>query len=91
MNKEICICAAILMEDGYLVRGHRHDDCLITAGCIERYNKDKGALHKAKQGFLTTFNRFVDRYEGANLQKEAGIVSFHTGSFTDFLFSEDLY
>lgn len=28
MSKEIVICAAIRMADGYLARGHRHGDCI---------------------------------------------------------------
>jgi hypothetical protein len=90
---EICLCAALLMPDDYIVRGHRHDDCLITAGCFKRY--DKQALHQAKQGFLTTSGRFVDRYEGMTLMKATDRVSAWTRlPFTlasDMLFSEDLY
>ncbi len=90
---EICLCAAILMEDGYIVRGHRHDDCLITAGCMTRYSRDKGVLRKAVQGFLTTHGRFVDRTEGAQLQAAAGLCSVDPNRipFPDYLFSEDLY
>src|SRR3990167_8567278 len=28
---EVCICAAIRLEDGRIIRGHRHDDCIQTA------------------------------------------------------------
>jgi hypothetical protein len=86
---ENCLCAAMLMPDGYIVRGHRHDDCIMTAAYYKRYSK--GDLHQATPGFLTTTGRFVDRVEGAAVQKAAGIASVHTGTFTDFLFSEDLY
>lgn len=27
-QREICLCAAILLDDGRIIRGHRHDDCL---------------------------------------------------------------
>lgn len=84
---EICICAAVTTREGRIFRGHRHGDALQAAG--------KNGCHPSSlattQGFITSRNRFVDREEGARLQREAGIVSAHTGQFTDFLFSEDLY
>ncbi len=86
------------MPDGYIVRGHRHDDCYITIGFYKRKESQesrytKEDLHKAKQGFLTTTGRFVDRHLGATLEAAAGRVSAYTGQpFTgDLLFSEDLY
>jgi hypothetical protein len=89
LNKEICICAAVLASDGKYYRGHRHSECIqaITArGLI--CNKDS----RLNQGFITSENRFVDRYIGAKLQNEAGIVSVVTGQPIDeILFSEDLY
>lgn len=84
---EICICAAIRMNNGVILRGHRHDDCFNTA---RKYGYGE-ILTQGKQGFVTSRNRFVSREEGAQLQQAAGIVSAHTGQFTDFLFSEDLY
>lgn len=81
---EICICAAIQLTDGRIIRGHRHDDCIQTA------LKWKVELPKHTQGFMTSFNRFVDRREGMRLQKAAGLNSAH-GYRGDILFSEDLY
>lgn len=34
---EQLICSAILMPDGYVVRGHRHNDCFRTIDGIPRY------------------------------------------------------
>lgn len=87
------------MPDGYVVRGHRHDDCylnLIGLRQKEDLTKpryDKAAGHQAAQGFLTTHGRFVDRQLGALLEQAHGLISAHTGQpFTsDTLFSEDLY
>ncbi len=91
--KEVCLCAALLMADGFIVRGHRHDDAIMTAMGYTRYVK--GDLHKAVQGFLTTADRFVTREEGMLLMKATDRVSRMTGRpFTeghDMLFSEDLY
>ena len=84
MDKEICICAAIQLADGRIIRGHRHDDCIHTA------IKWKAPYFESVQGFQTSRNRFVDRYEGMRLQKAAGIESV-CGARGDMLFSEDLY
>lgn len=81
---EHCVCAALKMPDGYIVRGHRHDDCIITAACMPRY--DKATVRKGVQGFLTTRRRFVDRTEALLLQRAVG--QDLPGAL---LFSEDLY
>lgn len=87
---EVCLCAALLMPDGFIIRGHRHDDCLMTAGGYKRY--DKGHMHQATQGFLTTFGRFVDRREAMQLQRVAGTRRPDGDELRgDVLFSEDLY
>lgn len=87
--KEIVICSAIMLPDGYVVRGHRHDDCIRTAAGIPRY---KGQILDRRQGFVTSRNRFVDRYEGLALQKAAGIKSADKSGYRAHkLFSEDLY
>lgn len=99
--REICVCAAIRMPDGYIVRGHRHDDCLITAGCMTRYMRAKDVLHHAEQGFLTTTGRFVDRQEGMRLMKASDAMCRWNEQdwkpfreldvMNDMLFSENLY
>lgn len=90
---EVCICAAVLLPDGRMVFGHRHDDCYAAAGKVvtPRYVKD--TIEQWKQGFVTTKGRFVDREEGARLMREAGHCHPETGAlFTDeALTSEDLY
>lgn len=89
---EVCACAAVLMPDGYIVRGHRHADALRTAGRIPRYATVKWS--EAQQGFYTTRERFVDRAEGLALQVAAGRASAdHTrgGDYGWQLYSEDLY
>lgn len=86
---EFCICAAVLMPDGYIVRGHRHSDAMQTAGGIPRYEKMRGM----PQGFVTSLGRFVDREEGARLQIAAGIESADKAQpyLNGELYSEDLY
>ena len=87
--KEIVICSAVRMPDGYIVRGHRHDDAIRTAKGIPRY-KDASTQD---QGFVTSLNRFVDRTEGCRIQIEAGIESVHPQEkyLHGELYSEDLY
>lgn len=93
MMSEICICAALKLDDGRIIRGHRHDDCIQTAVKWEKAGQDIGPLRQDSQGFVTSHNRFVGRQEGAALMRAAAWQSAYTGrQFTgDILFSEDLY
>jgi len=88
--KELIICSAIKMSDGYIIRGHRHGNCFDTARAIPRY-----AEYRTKpddQGFVTSLNRFVGREEAYKLFVEAGQVSASPdGHHGKQLFSEDLY
>lgn len=93
--KEICICAAIRLERGDVIRGHRHDACYAVArGWVEGGSLMREELHNAVQGFITSLNRFVNRYQGMELQRTAGVqsVQWPDGVLRgDMLFSEDLY
>lgn len=103
-GREVCLCAAIRMPDGEVVRGHRHDNCYDVVR--RRYKAKYGdyiyaeaedarlAIILATQGFLTSRGRFVDRREGASLMIASGLRSHYSasGEFNaDGLFSEDLY
>ncbi len=95
-SPEVCLCAAIKMPDGEVVRGHRHNNCYDVVRCRE--NNDGGANHinicRAEQGFLTSRGRFVDRCEGMSLMRASGLPSHYhrDGAYVgDELFSEDLY
>jgi hypothetical protein len=99
-NDEYILCAAIWYNDnikrvhqpknidiGIVVCGRRHHNCLSILYSLlgEKYNS-KLAARKA-QGFLTSYDRFVNR-------EEAGKIAFEIGQIkeeTDCLFSEDLY
>ena len=88
MEKEICICAAVKGEDGTIMRGHRHADC------IQSLHTRKIPVLKEEfaQGFITSRNRFVTRARGRKLQNKAGIKSvYKRGYMVGTLFSEDLY
>lgn len=88
--KEICICAAIKLKDGYIARGHRHGDCIRHINEHYSYLKKDVVWLGHVQGFITGHNRFVSREEGRKLQDDAGIPSFEEYR-GDTLFSEDLY
>jgi hypothetical protein len=87
-DKEICICAAILTDEGRIIRGHRHHNCRDTAiGMRLTVNS-----HYSRQGFITSWNNFVGRELAYKLQIEAGIPSVAPGGYRgEQLFSEDLY
>lgn len=88
---EICICAAIKLNDGLIIRGHRHGDCINNLRQRPDMTDDRYKGHV--QGFITSKNRFVTREEGRKLQDEAGIQSAEKdgGYRGNTLFSEDLY
>lgn len=86
---EICICSAVIAEDGTIIRGHRHADCIYTMHRMRK--REKGG--NENQGFITSKNRYVNRKEGYNLQIKAGIKSIDKKHpyLGDELYSEDLY
>lgn len=88
MENEICICAAVIADDGTIVRGHRHSTCVNSMRSMK-----KTAKHTPEsQGFITSRNRFVSRKEGYFLQLKAGIKSVNKGGYWGGeLYSEDLY
>lgn len=88
--KEVCICAAIQLADGRIVRGHRHDDCIQTIIKWRKAGQNPSLVSQAVQGFLTTRERFVDREEGYRLQLAAGRIP-NTRRGAHILTSEDLY
>ena len=104
-GREVCLCAAIRMPDGDVVRGHRHNNCYDVVrhrmeakytrdGAAEEREQYRLAIGKAVCGFLTSRGRFVDRREGMALMKASGLPSHHRERgeyFGDELFSENLY
>lgn len=84
---EICICAAVITDDGTVYRGHRHGDAMRTA--VKHGYRPARA---DQQGFVTSRNRYVSREEGRKLQDAAGIPSADPEGYRGrTLFSEDLY
>lgn len=87
---EVCICAAVRLMDGRIIRGHRHCHCLQI--CHE-WSDAGQVIEVDEQGFVTSRNRFVGRVEGRELQEAAGIPSHDPSGYRggNLLFSEDLY
>ena len=68
-------------DDIYSIEiGRRHNDILARFG--------KSQLEVIKQGFYTSYGRFVSREEALQIAKDAGQIK-ETNS--NILFSEDLY
>lgn len=91
-TKEFCVCAAVRLDDGRIVRGHRHDDCIQTVLKWKDAGQDVGSIHQEQQGFVTSTGRFVGREEAMILQQACGATT-PTGHPLrgSILTSEDLY
>lgn len=85
LNKERCVCAAVLIGDR-IVPGYRHHHAIKTA--VDA--KFTEYVSQGMQGFLTNSGRYVSRVEGLELQLAAGIPSAR-GRYGVQLTSEDLY
>lgn len=96
---EYITCAAIHYDDGepyvhqpinidrgFVITGHRHHNCHTTMAILTNRNEIKAKFEKT-QGFLTNKNRFVDRYEAADIALAAQQISQKTKA----LYSEDIY
>ncbi len=100
-STESIVCSAIHLDDGkkythqpiniqtgFIVAGLRHHNCGYTIYAITGDMK-KRLQYKNTQGFLTSQNRFLTRYEAFVVAKDAGqIKNLHKRKE---LASEDLY
>ena len=73
------------VSGGIVATGFRHAQCLRLLQSIIGVNQLPLTNHT--QGFLTSKNRFVDRYEAAKI----AIANNQCKSTVTMLFSEDLY
>lgn len=99
MNQEYILCAAIKRKkpiklDSYNYQtNNRHIDDIYSIEIGRRHNDilarfGKSYLDIHKQGFYTSYGRFIDREEALLIAKKAGQVK---EDFNKKLFSEDLY
>jgi hypothetical protein len=85
---EVCVAAAIRLQNGRIVQGRRHHDCLNHA--LRNLPNPGRAPSGDDQGFITSTGRYVTRKEGLELQLAAGVPSAR-GFYQTELYSEDLY
>lgn len=76
------------VDGGVVFCGHRHLQCLYTM--IVTYGLKQHEAGEYEEGFLTNYNRFVDRVEGAKIALHCGQIDFLEYSSNE-LYSEDLY
>lgn len=82
----------INIETGLVVEGHRHADIIRTMVNLlgkRTCTNGEDCAGESVQGFVTNRNRFVDRYEGMKIAREANQIISDT-TFKE-LYSEDLY
>jgi len=89
---EVIVAAAIRHPDGELYalpapNRHHH---VIWMMHEDNGRNGESSENAADQGFLTSYGRFVDRYEGGQIAKAAGQIKVKTGP-EHCLFSEDLW
>jgi len=95
IQKEIILCAAINYK-GTIICGHRHSDCYsILKDLLSKYITYDDLPDREHQGFLTSFNRYVDRKEAwkiakLNNQIQFGYEASENGDDSK-LISENLY
>jgi hypothetical protein len=76
------------VDRGIVFCGHRHVQCL--AQMIVLFGKYQSEAGEEVQGFLTSKNRFVDRYEALKIFKKAR-QKLNEPLYSKQLFSENLY
>jgi hypothetical protein len=80
------------IDKGVVVEGHRHADIIRTVLNLmgkRTCSVGEDCTGESVQGFVTSTNRFVDRYEGMKIAKDANQIISDT-TFKE-LYSEDIY
>jgi hypothetical protein len=75
------------IDKGIVISGYRHSDIILNVSILLGMKTKENICGEYVQGFLTTYNRFVDR-------EEAAIIAFNSGQIDvkkKELFSEDIY
>lgn len=78
------------VDRGLVFCGHRHPHCQYSMIAITGKRSVTVEVGEYIQGFLTNFNRFVDREEGAKIALASGQIDKLNYSSNE-LYSEDLY
>lgn len=102
MEHEFIVCAAIWypinrkfefqpenIEKGLVICGLRHANCIFMKAALHDIIKQQIRTVISVEGFLTSKNRFVDRYDAARIAVASGQPLTRTPRHE--LTSEDLY
>ena len=90
-QKEIILCAAINYK-GIIICGHRHGDCYtVLRDLLSKYITPDDLPEREDQGFLTSFNRYVDREEAFLIAQANDQIQFGKDCTDKILISENLY
>lgn len=82
------------IDTGLVICGHRHHNCIQMFAELRGFPYSSESLEVMRteiQGFLTSKNRFVDRYEALVIALENNQVLDIEDVRENKLFSEDLY
>lgn len=106
-NNERILCAANYYQDdktyvhncknietGFVICGHRHHNCIFIFSKMVGfpYSEESSRLQSTEiQGFLTSKNRFVDRFEAFEIAKKEKQIKDLSKCRSEKLYSEDLY
>jgi hypothetical protein len=101
-ESERVLCSAVWYKDlptpiyrptnidrGIVFSGHRHPHCVHQM--VAMTGKRQAEVGEYEQGYLTSFNRFVNREEAAKIVLANGQVKKMQYGGGKRLFSEDLY
>lgn len=84
----------INIKIGFITCGRRHHNCIVTFAQIVGfpYSKESSLIQDTEiQGFLTSTNRFVDRFEAYQIALKENQIVNTKDLIVNKLFSENLY
>jgi len=89
-QKEFILCAAI-NYNGTIICGHRHGDCYTVLRNLLKNIEDANLPQREDQGFLTSYNRYVDRKEAFLIARANDQIFYGKECTDEILISENLY
>lgn len=92
-NKEYAY-QPINIKIGFITCGRRHHNCIVTFAQIVKfpYSEESSLIQDTEiQGFLTSTNRFVDRFEAYQIALKQNQIVNTKDLIVNKLFSENLY
>lgn len=102
IGKEFVICSAVWfkngksypdqplnIQSGYVICGRRHNNCYASFSIMRGDIAMKKPFPDCYEGFLTSNDRFVNRFEGYEIAKSVGQILYENSN--NFLTSENLF